>query len=138
MFFQLFRDRIADDLGGTFEMPFFTRLVLRECHSQPVIKDFVLAISGLCRSFSSRAVGEKDEEHLQFALVHQNKALHALRNTLTEESNQIRLAVIASGLLHSYESLQGNWETARQQLGKLTEHLISHISVLEISVSYTL
>ncbi|KAG4442783.1 hypothetical protein IFR05_001729 [Cadophora sp. M221] len=112
--FELFRDRIALDLGGTFEMPFFTILVLRECHTQIAIRHFVLALSGICRACGAQEAEKYEYE--QFAMDQQNRALKALQKVLVQGTAQIRLAVIASALLCCYEGLQGNFETARQQL----------------------
>jgi hypothetical protein len=113
-YFQLFHEQYSFDICGYFQTPFWTRLILQECHREPAIRHQVLALSALCKSISSEI--NPPYEHRQYALVQQNKALGFLRKSLTSGSDRVRLALIATMVLGCIESLHGNWETASQQI----------------------
>jgi len=113
--FQLFRDKLTRDLGGSFQLPFFTLLVLRECHSSDIVRDLALSIAGLSRSFRKATLEEKQDDY-NYALVRQSRALSSLRRTLTSSVQQLRLAVIASALLYVCEIFQGHFENSKLQL----------------------
>ena len=113
--FQLFRDQIAADLGGTFGMRVFSITILRECHENDIIRNLVFSIAGLSRVLCTQTARESPEEY-QYALLHQSRALANLRKVMTEGLPRIRLAVMAAALIFVYESCQGRYETARQQV----------------------
>lgn len=111
-YFKLFYEKFASDLCGYFHTPFWTRLILQECHHEPAIRHQILAISALCEAYTARP--DQRDLHLQFALMEQGKAIRQLRKRLSTES--VRLASIASVIFGCFESFHGNIETATQQL----------------------
>lgn len=113
--FQLFRDKISRDLSGTFELPFFSLLIMRECHSSDIIRNLALSIAGLNRA-SRKATLQEQQDDTNYALICQSRALASLRRTLTNSAEQLRLAVIASALLYICEEFQSHVESAKQQL----------------------
>lgn len=114
-YFQLFCDLIAPDLCGHYDAPFWTRLVLQECHRESAVRYQVLALSALTKSRSCSGMAKS--EHEGVALVQQSKGLRALRLQLSGSVKQdIRLAVISSLIISCFESLHGNWLTAIEQL----------------------
>ncbi|KAF5568041.1 dihydrolipoyl dehydrogenase [Fusarium phyllophilum] len=117
-YFRIFHEKLAFDLSGYFEAPFWTRLIPQQCHHNPGIKHAILALSALYKSaLSSRdhTVNLKDE-HYSFALVQQRQAIISLRNDLSSGQPQMRLALVASLLFSCFESFHGDWETATQQV----------------------
>jgi hypothetical protein len=116
-YFWLYHEKLAFDLGGYFETPFWTHLISRECHHEPAVRHAVFALTALYKSTESRIYTTKaNDKHLDFALVHQSKAIVSLRKTLSNGPPNMRLALIASLLFGCFESFQGNWETAIQQI----------------------
>jgi hypothetical protein len=113
--FTMFRDRMARDLGGVYGMSIFSVTVLRECHDNATIRHLVYAISGLTRVQTSQP-GEQRNNDMHYALLHQSRALSNLRNALAQGLPQLRVAVIACALLFVYETHQGHYETAKQQV----------------------
>lgn len=128
-YFRLFHEELAFDLSGYFETPFWTRLIPQQCHHEPAIKHAILALSALYKSamLSQTHIAKFDDEHFNFALVQQSQAISSLRKTLSSRRNQMRLALVASLLFSCFESFQGDWETARQQIyGGL--NILKHLS----------
>ncbi|RDW76173.1 hypothetical protein BP5796_06994 [Coleophoma crateriformis] len=111
-YFQLFVNQVSRDLSGYFFTPFWTRLVLQECHREPAIRLEICALSALCKA-SASPPSERDS-HYHYALTQQSKALWCFRKVLPKGS--VRLALIASLLFTSFHSLQGDVETAAQQI----------------------
>ena len=116
-YFELFREQHASNFYGYFEAPFWTRLVLRECHHEPAIRHAIFALAALFKS-SRCNIGAPivADKHLNFALVQYSKAVRSLRQSLAGEGARIRLALIASVLFACFESFYGDWETAAQQI----------------------
>lgn len=121
MCFQLFRDKLAERIAGATGVTFFSQLVLRECHSSPVVRDLTVALSAFNRAH--RSTGPQRESSLEFGISHQTRALRTLRDTLSQGTNHIRLAVTASVLLACNECLQGNYSNSKQQLSSGMELL---------------
>ena len=116
-YFDLFREQHAPNFYGYLEAPFWTRLVLRECHHEPAIRHAIFALAALFKSsrFNINAPIVADE-HLNFALVQYSKAVRSLRQDLAGEGARVRLALIASVLFACFESFYGSWKTAAQQI----------------------
>ncbi|KAF5231672.1 hypothetical protein FANTH_13340 [Fusarium anthophilum] len=117
-YFRIFHEKLAFDLSGYFEAPFWTRLIPQQCHHNPGIKHAILALSALYKSaLSSRShTVNLNDEHYTFALVQQRQAIRSLRNDLSSGQPQMRLALVASLLFSCFESFHGDWETATQQV----------------------
>ncbi|KUJ23578.1 uncharacterized protein LY89DRAFT_680308 [Mollisia scopiformis] len=117
-YFRLFHEKLAFDLSGYFEAPFWTRVIPQQCHHEPTIKQAVLALSALYKSAisSETSTVNVDDEHVKFALVKHSEAISSLRKALSSGKPQMRLALIASLLFSCFESFHGNWETATQQV----------------------
>lgn len=116
-YFRLFQEKLAFDFCGHFKTPFWTRLVLQECHREPAVRHAILALAALYKSAASRIYDvEAGDNHLHFSLVQHSKAIRSLRQTLSDGHPQNRLAIMSSLLLGSFESLHGNWETAMRQV----------------------
>lgn len=135
-YFQLFHERLAYDISGYFESPFWTRVIPQECHHEPAIRHAILALSALCKASASKIeTVDANNKHLDFALVQQSKAISSFRKSLSEGRplrTQVRLALMASLLFGSFESFHGNSETASQQissglniLGQLEKHKVN-------------
>ncbi|PMD17244.1 hypothetical protein NA56DRAFT_692149 [Hyaloscypha hepaticicola] len=117
-YFRLFHEKLAFDLSGCFEGPFWTRLIPQQCYHEPGIKDAIFALSALYKSAISSKTHTVNlaDEHVKFALVKQSQAISSLRKTLSSGQPQMRLALIASLLFSCFESFHGDWETATQQV----------------------
>lgn len=117
-YFRLFHEKLAFDLSGYFEAPFWTRLIPQQCHQEPAIKHAIFALSALYKSaiLSKTHTVNLDDEHVKFALVKQSQAISSLRQTLTSGQPQMRLALVASLLFSCFESFHGDWETATRQV----------------------
>ncbi|MCJ1395693.1 hypothetical protein MMC18_008579, partial [Xylographa bjoerkii] len=117
-YYRLFHEKLAFDLSGYFEAPFWTRLIPQQCHHEPAIKDAIFALSALYKSAISSKTNtvNLDDEHVKFALVKQSHAISSLRKTLSSGQPQMRLALVGSLLFSCFESFHGNWETATQQV----------------------
>lgn len=113
--FQLFRDRMAHELGGTHGMRVYNVTVLRECYENATIRHLVFAISGLSQAHTTSSKLGTNEDYY-YALVHQSIALAKLRTIIGQGISQLRIAVITCALLFVYESCQGHYQTARQQV----------------------
>lgn len=150
-YFQLFHEKLAFDLSGYVEAPFWTRLIPQQCHHQPAIKHAILALSALYKSALSSKTHTVDfyDRHVDFALVQQSRAIRSLRKRLSSERPQIRLALVVSLLFSCFEGFQGDWETATQQvysglniLKQLNEdgerHATNGIADVDLEVGLTL
>ncbi|KAF5594066.1 mercuric reductase [Fusarium pseudoanthophilum] len=117
-YFRIFHEKLAFDLSGYFEAPFWTRLIPQQCHHHPGIKHAIVALSALYKSAlsSSSHTVNLNDEHYSFALVQQRQAIVSLRNDLSSGQPQMRLALVASLLFSCFESFNGDWETATQQV----------------------
>lgn len=117
-YFRLFHEKLAFDLSGYFEGPFWTRLIPQQCHHDPAIKHAIFALSALYKSVisSKTSTVNLDDEHVNFALVKQSQAISSLRKTLSSGQPQMRLALVASLLFSCFESFHGDWETATHQV----------------------
>jgi hypothetical protein len=117
-YYRLFHEKLAFDLSGYFEAPFWTRLIPQQCHHEPAIKDAVFALSALYKSAISSKTNtvNLDDEHVTFALVKQSHAISSLRKTLSSREPEMRLALVGSLLFSCFESFHGHWETATQQV----------------------
>lgn len=117
-YYQLFHEKLAFDLSGYFEAPFWTRLIPQQCHHEPAIKDAIFALTALYKSAISSKTNtvNLDDEHVKFALVKQSHAIKALRESLSTGKPQMRLALIGSLLFSCFESFHGDWESATQQV----------------------
>ncbi len=117
-YFRIFHEKLAFDLSGYFEGPFWTRLIPQQCHHEPAIKHAIFALSALYKSALSSKTHtvNLEDEHVKFALVEQSQAISSLRNTLSTGKPQLRLALVASLLFSCFESFHGDWETATQQV----------------------
>jgi hypothetical protein len=117
-YYRLFHEKLAFDLSGYFEAPFWTRLIPQQCHHEPAIKDAIFALSALYKSAISSKTNTAnfDDEHIKFALVKQSHAISSLRKTLSSGQPQMRLALVGSLLFSCFESFHGDWETATQQV----------------------
>ncbi|EWG54909.1 hypothetical protein FVEG_13003 [Fusarium verticillioides 7600] len=117
-YFRIFHEKLAFDLSGYFEAPFWTRLIPQQCHHHPGIKHAIIALSALYKSAlsSSSHTVNLNDEHYSFALVQQRQAIVSLRNDLSGGQPQMRLALVASLLFSCFESFHGDWETATQQV----------------------
>ncbi|MCJ1419896.1 hypothetical protein MMC32_006252 [Xylographa parallela] len=117
-YYRLFHEKLAFDLSGYFEAPFWTRLIPQQCHHEPAIKDAIFALSALYKSAisSKTTTVNLNDEHVEFALVKQSHAISSLRKTLSGGQPQMRLALVGSLLFSCFESFHGNWETATQQV----------------------
>ncbi len=117
-YFRLFHEKLAFDLSGHFETPFWTRLIPQHCHHEPAIKHAIFALSALYKSAISSKTHtvNLDDEHVKFALVKQSQAISSMRKTLSSGQPQMRLALVASLLFSCFESFHGDWETATQQV----------------------
>ena len=133
-YFDLFLDSLALDFCGYFETPFWTELIPRECHSEPVVRHATLALSALYKSSSAEFTApemhsaSEQREHLNVALVQYNRSVRLLREGLSrrESTVSVRLALIACVLFGCFESFYGNLETA-------VRHISSGLSILEHS-----
>ncbi|KAF5649668.1 dihydrolipoyl dehydrogenase [Fusarium sp. NRRL 52700] len=117
-YFQIFHEKLAFDLSGYFEAPFWTRLIPQQCHHNPGIKHAILALSALYKSAlsSTSHTVNLNDEHYSFALVQQRQAIISLRNDMSSGQPQMRIALVASLLFSCFESFHGDWETATQQV----------------------
>jgi hypothetical protein len=117
-YFRLFHEKLALDLSGSFEAPFWTRLIPQQCHHEPAIKHAIFALTALYKSAISSKTHTVNwaDEHVKFALVKQSQAISSLRKTLSSRQPQMRLALVASLLFSCFESFHGDWETATQQV----------------------
>ncbi|KAM5527854.1 C6 zinc finger domain protein [Fusarium oxysporum f. sp. phaseoli] len=150
-YFRIFHEKLAFDLSGYFEAPFWTRLIPQQCHDNMGIKHAILALSALYKSAlssESHTVNLKDE-HYSFALVQQRQAIRSLRKDLSSPRPQMRLALVASLLFSCFESFHGDWETATQQvyngfniLKRLgedeTRHATNSLTDIDLDVGLTL
>jgi len=150
-YFRLFHEKLAFDLSGYFEAPFWTRLIPQQCHHEPGIKQAIFALSALYKSAisSKTQTVNLDDDHVKFALVKQSQAISSLRKTLSSAQPQMRLALVASLLFSCFESFHGNWETATQQvysglniLKRLSEdekqHTTNSLADIDLEVGLTL
>ncbi|PQE30380.1 putative UPC2 Regulatory involved in control of sterol uptake protein [Rutstroemia sp. NJR-2017a WRK4] len=114
---RLFHEKLAFDLSGYIDSPFWTRLIPQQCHQEPAIRDAVFALSALYKpaiSSPTNTVNLRDE-HVTFALVKQSRAISSLRKAINKgEPEMRRLALVGSLLFSCFESLQGRWEEAMQ------------------------
>ncbi|CVL05924.1 uncharacterized protein FPRN_14196 [Fusarium proliferatum] len=117
-YFRIFHEKLAFDLSGYHEAPFWTRLIPQQCHHHPGIKHAILALSALYKSALSSGshTVNLNDEHYSFALVQQRQAIRSLRNDLSSGQPQMRLALVASLLFSCFESFHGDWETATHQV----------------------
>ncbi|KAE9365053.1 hypothetical protein N431DRAFT_549382 [Stipitochalara longipes BDJ] len=118
-YFQLFQDRLSSEFCGYFASPFWTQVILQECHHNPAVRHAIFALSALYKASESRTnIMRADDEHLDFALVQQSKAIGSFRKGFSEveEYRQVRLALLASMLFGCFESFYGNWKAAAQQI----------------------
>ncbi|PQE17728.1 putative UPC2 Regulatory involved in control of sterol uptake protein [Rutstroemia sp. NJR-2017a BVV2] len=117
---RLFHEKLAFDLSGYFDSPFWTRLIPQQCHQEPAIRDAVFALSALYKSTISSKTNTpnlaRDDEHVAFALVKQSHAIRSLRKALANGEPEMRLALVGSLLFSCFESFYGHWETATQQI----------------------
>lgn len=116
-YFDLYREKLAYDLCGYFESPFWTHLIPQECHHEPAVRHAIFALSALYKASASKIDAlDSNNEHLDFALVQQSKAISFFRKSLSGGRPQVRLALMASLLFGSFESFHGNLETASRQI----------------------
>ncbi|KAH8753423.1 hypothetical protein BGZ57DRAFT_911998 [Hyaloscypha finlandica] len=116
-YFQLFQERLSSEFCGYFATPFWTQVILQECHHNPAVRHAIFALSALYKASESRtSTMRTNDEHLDFALVQHSKAIGFFRKSLSEECRQVRLALLASMLFGCFESFHGNWETASLQI----------------------
>ena len=123
-YFDSFLRILAIDFSGYFETPFWTKLIPRECHNEPIVMHATIALSALYKSSEAmfdppnRELANLQGEHLSNALMQYNRAICLLRRGLSREdfSISVRLALIACVLFGCFESFYGNLEIAVQHI----------------------
>jgi hypothetical protein len=113
----LFQERLSSEFCGYFTTPFWTQVILQECHHDQGVRHAIFALSALYKASESRTnIMRANDEHLDFAIVQHSKAIASFRKSLAEDYRQVRLALLASMLFGCFESFYGNWEAASMQI----------------------
>jgi hypothetical protein len=106
-------------LTGPFTSSLWTKIILQACHDEPFVKDTVVAIAALSKSFEMaqrspiRSANQAESrKHYEFALQQYGKAVRAMRNTLSNEEQHLRKALLACLLVFCFEGFQGNQDLA--------------------------
>jgi hypothetical protein len=113
-YFRLFCDETSLQLSGGFDTSFWSRLILQASHDEPCIKHAVIATAALSVVMKVQAYDERlIVSHRHFAFQQYGKALSGLRSILSRGENQIRIALISSLLIFTFETFYGDHKSAR-------------------------
>ncbi|KAH8648626.1 hypothetical protein BX600DRAFT_555084 [Xylariales sp. PMI_506] len=100
---KFFHTRAARSLSGPYDGYFWTSLVMQLCHSEPVVRHAVIAISTLYEDFSCKGRQLSRLQTNEFALSHYNSAVRKLRDVQYEP-----LVLLACLLFVCIEVIQDN------------------------------
>jgi hypothetical protein len=126
-FYHLFVTKTATSLSGFFESEIWNGIVLQACQTEPSIRHAVIAIGALDMSGmrvqdekeGRLAFSKKDEATIKdhhFALKQYSKALDAMRAAASDGKQSLRTALLASMLVICFETYQGDYQAALNQI----------------------
>ncbi|KAL7625086.1 hypothetical protein AAE478_004300 [Parahypoxylon ruwenzoriense] len=127
-YFQLFRERTASELSGFFDCAFWTRSVLRECHSEEAIRHSVVALGALYKTLEkmsesppsspSDSIDPTDNfvQHGEVAFKHYSLALKSIISSTSQDQSTQRMSLMATVLLACFDSFIGDHEQAIVQI----------------------
>jgi hypothetical protein len=115
MYFQRYQLEIASEILGSFETPFWTKIVMQASHEEPFVAETIVALSAfmtsrkLSRSKVNNALAAR---HATFALERYQKALEHMRTSLSKKGYP-RKALIGCLMVCCFQALSGNWLAAK-------------------------
>lgn len=127
-YFQLFRERTANELSGFFDSSFWTRSVLQECHSEEPIRHSVVALGALYKTLekmSESPPGSPSDvtdpvdnavRHWEVAFKHYSLALNSMVSSTSQDQGSQRMSLMASVLLACFDSFIGDHKQAIVQI----------------------
>jgi Fungal specific transcription factor domain len=106
-----FRDDISHDLSGHAPTKCWNYVVLQACNDSPALRHLTVALAALSKSKHSFA---STASHRQFAFNKYGQALRSIQEMISSRNDPetIRTMLIASLLIFSFESMDGNAEQA--------------------------
>ena len=126
-YFNLFREQTASELSGFFDSGFWTRSVLRECHSATAIRHAVVALGALYKTleksnesppsspYPDRDPADSARRHWEMAFRQYSHACNALVKADSEATSH-RTRLMASVLLACFDSFVGDHRQAIRQI----------------------
>jgi hypothetical protein len=105
-YFHVFKNDLIPEISFLFKTSIWNRTILSACHSEPFVKDAVLAISALSISIKDPA-SSFSKTHYAFALERYDNAVRKMRSSLTSEECHLRKALIGCLLVFCFEGFQG-------------------------------
>ncbi len=126
-YFNLFREQTASELSGFFDSGFWTRSVLRECHSATAIRHAVVALGALYKTleksnesppsspYPGRDPADSALRHWEMAFRQYSHACNALVKADSEATSH-RTRLMASVLLACFDSFVGDHKQAIVQI----------------------
>jgi hypothetical protein len=110
-YFNAFRYEFGPSMSTVLASSIWDRIVLQACHSEPFVRECVVALAALGQSLLT-CLSDSYDVHYQFALSHYSKAIRDMRNSLANKDLPFRNALIGCLLVFCFEGIQGNQEVA--------------------------
>ncbi|OTB07766.1 hypothetical protein M426DRAFT_52885 [Hypoxylon sp. CI-4A] len=119
-YFQLFRERTANELSGFFDSSFWSRTVLQECHSEEAIRHSVVALGALYKTLEKMSesppsspsavvdLTDNASRHWEVAFKHYSLALSSMRKSTSPDQATQRMSLMATVLLACFDSFIGD------------------------------
>ncbi|KAE9363319.1 hypothetical protein N431DRAFT_391033 [Stipitochalara longipes BDJ] len=127
--FEYFRRKTVPQLSGSFELPFWTHLILLAIHHEPAVRQAAIALGALHECFAyphSNAI----EINLNFALQQYVMAIGSVTKPIREQGKLAAdVALMTCVLFVCFETLRGYHSTALSHINsgiKIVSELQSH------------
>ncbi|PVH89268.1 hypothetical protein DL98DRAFT_445117 [Cadophora sp. DSE1049] len=124
-YFQIFIDHFAHEVPGFFDPELWTVLIPQAAHTYKCIRHSVNALGALCKALESSpgpnlkviVIQSIDKKHHESAVLQHLMAIQSLMSDVSHSASpQLRTALLAALLFICFETLQGQDESATQQL----------------------
>lgn len=121
-YFRYYIEQTAFQIQGPFRTQIWNRLIPQAGELQPYIRQAIVAIGALSKSYAETELPSPSSLHQMFALKAYGRALKGMREEVQTMPNNFTL-IIAALLMFSFESMQGHQAAANM-------HAVSLVSLL--------
>lgn len=127
-YFELFRERTANELSGFFDSSFWTHSVLQECHTEEAIRHSVVALGALYKTLEKMTESppgspndnfdptDHARAHWEVAFRNYDLALRAMVTRTSQDQSSQRTSLMATVLLACFDSFIGDHKQAIVQI----------------------
>ena len=121
-YFRLFQNQLAVEFASGFETTLWNQLVLQATDSRPIFQ--LTVATGALRQASQMPWSKQREgeiSHRQYALQQYGLALKGIQQTLSQNRDSLRTALISSLLIFCFEIMLGDTERAVRNIQSALE-----------------